>query len=365
MNRFIRTILTLTLLVVANVAFSQTIYSVHYNPQAGYEYDTSTTSGCANCQIIDPANAADTSTSDASRIMVQGGSQDEAKLSLLLTDSVSAGGNAGIAMIRSGTANATVLNAMKLTTYLNGVQQETATGNALSTYVINSSTGLRAIEFTSTKTFDEVAITLEKLGSGVNWADIYFAYGNNSAPLPVELTDFHVVQEHGRVSIKWTTASEFNNSYFIVQKSINGTIFTDLDNIKGYGNTNTIKHYSAMDNNPQAGFNYYRLVQVDYDGQETISKTVAIEVMENKDLTLKIYPNPAVNTVNISFSSAITSADIKLGDMMGNILVNEKLNSSGNAIQLDVSTIKPGTYIVYIFKHDGTLLHKQLITKTI
>lgn len=85
-----------------------------------------------------------------------------------------------------------------------------------------------------------------------------------------------------------------------------------------FGQTVYSVHY-----NPQVGYEYCRLVQVDFDGQETISKTVATEVMENKQFEIPtVYPNPAVNTVNIAFNGGISNADIKLGDMMGNILIS-------------------------------------------
>lgn len=365
MKRLIQTILTFLLITVVNISFGQTKYSIHPNPQAGVEYDTTTTSGCANCQILDPDRGADTSLSNASRIMVQGGPHDEASLKLKLTDTVAGGGKAGVAFIRSGSANATVLSSMVVTTYLGGVLQETATGSGLTSYVIDANTGLRAVEFTTTKNFDAVAISLEKLGSGVNWADIYYAYGGSPAALPVELINFTAKTADRGVNINWVTASEYNNSHFIVERSTNGKDFKSIDNINGHGTTTNIKHYSATDYSPAQGINYYRLTQVDYDGQTSYSKIITIKYMNENNIPPKVYPNPAINSVNISFSQSVSYANVKVGDMMGNILVNQPINNETTQIQVDLSTIQAGNYIVYVFANDGTLIHKQLITKVI
>ena len=92
----------------------------------------------------------------------------------------------------------------------------------------------------------------------------FYPYVYPNVSLPIELTSFTGVQTNVNITLNWSTASEENNDYFIVQRSVDGINFTDLTTIDGNG-TSTIAHnYSYIDRTPQAGVAYYRLAQVDF-----------------------------------------------------------------------------------------------------
>lgn len=103
--------------------------------------------------------------------------------------------------------------------------------------------------------------------------------GCNPPPiLPIELLSF-VGQNKGAYNmITWTTASEINNDYFILERSANGANFEELKKIKGEGNSSKNFDYSYTDMNPKPGVNYYRLKQTDYNG---VSKTFKIITVDN------------------------------------------------------------------------------------
>lgn len=365
-SRLTRVAFLLVAILIYSNANSQTVYSRHLNPISGTEYDTATTSGCATCQISDPANAADTSLNNYTKITVQGSSGDKASIRLLLTTSVSAGGNAGIVFVRSGGANPAVLNSLSVSTYKNDTLQETMTGSSLTSYVISSTSGLRAVEFTSTKDYDAVEFEIRRLGGGINEVEVYYAYGNNSAPLPIELKNFHAHQEKKFIRVNWTTASEKCNSHFLLEKSTDGINFTNIENIKGHGNTNNIKHYSTIDFRPEEGLNYYRLVQVDNNNEKTYSKTISVEFKKHPRPPITpptIYPNPAVNSLKIEFEQDMKCGTIEIKDMMGNTLISQHINPDSRIQEIDLSSINTGTYIVYISGKDGEVISKKLITK--
>ena len=69
------------------------------------------------------------------------------------------------------------------------------------------------------------------------------------------------------VDLTWATASEINNDYFLVQHSSDGIRFDDLGTVVGAGTTTQSHSYDWMHDHPSAGVNYYRLKQVDFDGQ--------------------------------------------------------------------------------------------------
>lgn len=90
----------------------------------------------------------------------------------------------------------------------------------------------------------------------------------SSPVLPIELISFSVVKNTDHtVSIYWSTSSEKNNSHFEVQRSSDGVNFQTIHTIQVDGNSDDIKLYSVIDEKPTEGVNYYRLLQVDYDGK--------------------------------------------------------------------------------------------------
>lgn len=90
-----------------------------------------------------------------------------------------------------------------------------------------------------------------------------------SSPLPVTLVSFTAFVSGGQVQLKWITALEVDNDYFIVQRSKDGADWFDMERIDGNGSSG--ESYSANDKQPYAGTSYYRLVQTDFDGRKTYS----------------------------------------------------------------------------------------------
>jgi len=104
-------------------------------------------------------------------------------------------------------------------------------------------------------------------------------------PLPIELISFDVNKKSENSNIlKWITATEINNDYFIIEKSTDASSFKEVEKIKGAGNSKEIKKYYYEDNFILNEINYYRLKTVSYYGQIEFSNIIAIENRNlNKD----------------------------------------------------------------------------------
>ena len=118
-------------------------------------------------------------------------------------------------------------------------------------------------------------------------------------PLPIDLVTFKAVETESGVNLEWETASEQNNDYFEIQKSANGMDFNAIGEIDGSGTTNEHHYYSFLDPKPYQGINYYRLKQVDFDGQFTYSNIVFVDIQYfgGKKFGFVLYPNPTTNAV--------------------------------------------------------------------
>lgn len=97
---------------------------------------------------------------------------------------------------------------------------------------------------------------------------------DNSSPLPIGLKDFSVACNNEYNTINWSTATELNNAYFVIEKSTDGIHFFELKIIEGAGNSSVIRNYQISDDNT-GKLVYYRLKQVDFDGTATYFKIIS------------------------------------------------------------------------------------------
>ena len=102
--------------------------------------------------------------------------------------------------------------------------------------------------------------------------------------LPVELISFNITRFGNNNMLYWTTASELNNSYFSVEKSIDAREFYSVGDVAGSGNTNSIINYEYLDLESKSV--YYRLKQIDYDGNYEYSDIIKVILDEDPDLIL-------------------------------------------------------------------------------
>lgn len=177
-----------------------------------------------------------------------------------------------------------------------------------------------------------------------------------AAALPVELNTFTGVEENCAVKLAWTTLSETNNDYFKIEKSTNGNEFRPVGTVKGNGTTTQISSYSFVDSNPSET-NYYRLTQVDFNGDQTISETITIKsdcTPDNAPIAISsIFPNPVVQgpiTIQLFSDIQTLNAAIMITDVMGRLVYTENTNivEGTNKLTFDTDKLSSGTYFVKI-----------------
>jgi hypothetical protein len=89
------------------------------------------------------------------------------------------------------------------------------------------------------------------------------------SPLPITLLSFNAKLEKNTFVLTWETASELDNDFFTIEKTLDNKNFEVVSKIQGAGTSKSKLRYSVVDNNPYRGTFYYRLRQTDYDGTET------------------------------------------------------------------------------------------------
>ena len=160
--------------------------------------------------------------------------------------------------------------------------------------------------------------------------------------VPVEFIDFDAEHFDDHVLLTWSTASEFNNQYFEIQKSIFGKEFIPIAEVSGNGTTNEIQHYHFKDNevSPSA---FYRLKQIDYDGTYTYSKI--IRTVNEGDLVSFKQNN---HEVIISLDKFVPSEILLMNSSGREILQDEFYDS----YSIDKSFMASGIYVLVVRCND-------------
>ncbi len=171
----------------------------------------------------------------------------------------------------------------------------------------------------------------------------------SSTPLPITLLNFTVTKQGDNAQLNWSTSSEENNKGFEIQRSTDQSTWTVLNFIAGAGNSQTEKDYQYLDQNLPAGTYYYRLRQVDYDGNSSFSKVVSVTFDGGVALELKQnQPNPFSNYTSISM--VIPKAgrvQLMLYDQMGRpiqLLMDEEKMPGTYTVSMNKNGLSSGIY---------------------
>ena len=181
-----------------------------------------------------------------------------------------------------------------------------------------------------------------------------FGIGSTSSynTLPVSWLSISAKKSVNSVLVDWSTASEINNNYFVVERSINNLDFISIGEVPGLGNSNSTKNYSLIDNNLVAGAKtiYYRIRQVDFKGTSTISKVVSVTLDEIVSPILA-YPNPFSKDLQLTFNSKSQDIKIVVFDLSGREVYNKTLRTDATSTSIklsDLNKLDNGFYMLNV-----------------
>lgn len=183
-----------------------------------------------------------------------------------------------------------------------------------------------------------------------------FAAAQASLPMPVEFLGFHGFQENRVNYLNWTTLSEINSDYFQLERSKNGSDFFTIAQIDAANNSNTELHYNVTDENPYYPVSYYRLKQVDLNGDYKYSAMIAIESESEEALSVhQVYPNPTKEKLFVEFSLAKPEHGIvTITDISGKVIHTIDLDCvTTNVVEFNSKSWAPGMYLIRVTTDSG------------
>lgn len=179
-----------------------------------------------------------------------------------------------------------------------------------------------------------------------------------SSPLPVSLISFTATPINAAVQLNWSIANEYSNVGFQVQHSANGSSYIQIGSISGQGNSTGEHQYTLLDNTPLAGKNYYRLKQVNIDGNSTYSPIVVAN-MNTEQLIGGPYPSPASNYLTIPNLYSII-ADFRIINSLSETILSGKTASGAT---LNIQGLPTGLYYLELSIANQRVIRKFIKTE--
>ncbi len=231
--------------------------------------------------------------------------------------------------------------------------------------IINSSASTES-EVT-TGTLNGGGIQTLGLGNGVTGSnqDLIFddivVTTNPSAFLPVALSAFTARPSAGHNLLQWSTATELNNSHFEIERSSDGRVWSAVGRVAGAGTVQEPRDYQFSDEAVQPGRTYYRLRQVDFDGQYEYHGPVQVVRSSAGTVKVRVFPNPAADWLEVAADGQQPFHALQLMDMSGRQVSYWPSARAGQRLSLE--GVSPGVYQLLVLDAQGGLISQQTVHK--
>ena len=162
--------------------------------------------------------------------------------------------------------------------------------------------------------------------------------------LPLDFLSFSAKPStFGSVDLDWKTTNEVNTKNFEVQSRTDNSEFKTIGFVDSK-NTAGVHNYSFTDNKPLASTVYYRIKQVDKDGEFDYSDVKSVNLKQ--DISLAVYPNPVSDVLSVKHPTSVNRVTII--NLEGKKLLEKTVSNDTISTDINVASLQVGTYIVLV-----------------
>lgn len=207
---------------------------------------------------------------------------------------------------------------------------------------------------------DAAIIGIDGLASGES-AFRPRVYLNAVSALPVSFSFFEAHAANDKtIRLDWQTSTEVNNDHFSIEHSRDGESFEEIGKqMSNHVTTTATQSYSFLHRYLPPGWHYYRLKQVDIDGQYTYSDVVQAR-LNSADVDFEVRPNPSSGWISIELASDLERPQqLQIYDVQGSHLLSQEIPSNVARSHLDLSHLPSGTYFL------KCIMGKDVVTKKV
>jgi hypothetical protein len=180
----------------------------------------------------------------------------------------------------------------------------------------------------------------------------------NAIPIPVRLKYFTVWKQAQSNQLRWITSWETNNRDFDIERSLDGREFVKIGSVPGMTNSSTDVQYKFDDYNfPLVA--YYRLKQIDLDGNYEYSNVVVIKRDNIKSVFGLTFANPVSNNTIVNINTETTGTTVlRVMDLSGREMSAQVVdcNRGNNVISKDFSRLAAGHYFLIAIQGENRVV---------
>lgn len=177
--------------------------------------------------------------------------------------------------------------------------------------------------------------------------------------LPIHLLSFDAKREGATAHLEWVTSSEQNNTGFDVERSLNGKQWQALGFVVSKaqeGNSRLELTYAYTDRSPVNGQNFYRLKQMDINGDYQYSQVRMVNFKDGS--SVQVHPNPVQE--NVMVSGLTGKNKIVVTNVLGQVVLRVYTNGEENK-ELHTAVLTPGVYLIRVTdEHSNNLVFKMI-----
>jgi uncharacterized repeat protein (TIGR01451 family) len=205
--------------------------------------------------------------------------------------------------------------------------------------------------------------------SGLTSSTPITATGNASftvgqVTLPVTLLSFTAAQDGDVVMLDWVTSDEVNNSRFEIERSAGGSFYSSIGTAKAAPLNGDPEHfYHFTDMAPALGNNYYRLKQIDLDGNFAYSPIRNVDFNNLTVAVVKLFPNPvmAQQKLTLSIGQNAQQLNVRIMNSMGQTASIQNFNSVTGSVTLETNALSKGVYYIIVIADEKNLKPVKLV----
>ncbi len=240
-------------------------------------------------------------------------------------------------------------------------------GSSTNATILTSNTGSSTLNFvhsTSLNSSYYYYAKITQVDGDIIWTSPIWIT-RTSLTLPVNLLVFAGKQHNEKVDLNWTTAQELNNDRFEIERSTDGLLYERIGTVfSKQNNSQTAVDYFYQDLFARKGINFYRLKQIDIDGNFSYSNIIAVNIDPTLLTVLKLSPNPADNYINVSCNSAVAEMiTCKIYSSGGREVMNasQYFREGVSIVRLNISNLPAGTYFLVLSRPNERIAEGSFI----
>ncbi|HEY1115457.1 MAG TPA: hypothetical protein VGE66_17945 [Chitinophagaceae bacterium] len=176
--------------------------------------------------------------------------------------------------------------------------------------------------------------------------------------LPVKFAGFSLTRRNSDVLVQWSTTEEVAARSFEVERSTDGNTWNRVATVAARGSSSSLTHYTFTDQQVAAPVAYYRIRQVDWNGQFLYT---AIKTIKNTSAPAEISIAAIHNRVVLQFATQVKGAvEVRLVSLAGQVVNRQVIHQPMGQVVLPPASVT-GAYIVSVSNAADLQVARQVI----